>query len=76
MLPDIISFEPLQEVNNIIGKSHFDIDPVMRSLGVNIDRNLMAVDGRILDPPRIICGKGQQVPHLEIILEHLELSSD
>ncbi len=67
MLPDIISFEPLQEVNNIIGKSHFDIDPVMRSLGVNIDRNLMAVDGRVLVPPQIICGQGQQVQHRAFI---------
>ncbi|XP_078333968.1 protein argonaute-2-like isoform X2 [Crassostrea virginica] len=55
-----------REINNLVRKANFNADPFLQTFGININPMMCDLQGRVLNPPKILYGgrtKAQAVPN-------------
>ncbi|KAJ6846013.1 protein argonaute 4B-like [Iris pallida] len=51
--------ERMTSLNNALKSSNYDADPMLRACGVSINSQFTKVDGRVLQPPKLKVGNGE-----------------
>ncbi|MFS7921905.1 putative post-transcriptional gene silencing PAZ-Argonaute family [Helianthus anomalus] len=52
--------EKMQAITNAMKNYHYDDDPLLSSCGISIEIQLAQVEGRVLEPPKLKVGNGEE----------------
>ncbi|AQK89308.1 argonaute4a [Zea mays] len=53
--------ERMSVLSDVLQRSNYDAEPMLKACGITIARNFIEVDGRVLQPPKLKAGNGEDI---------------